>query len=58
MEQNITYAIVFFIAGVSLIVYYGNQKPNPNDTGYYRIRQIILGVVCIIFCIIILCKTF
>jgi hypothetical protein len=57
MEENIKYAIGFFIAGIALIVYYGKQKPNPNDTGSYRVRLILTGVLCIILGIIALCKT-
>jgi len=57
MGDGIKYAMLFFIGGIFLIVYYGKQKPNPNDTGNYRMRQIIAGVVCIIFAIIILFKT-
>ena len=56
MDQNIIYAIGLFIAGISLIVYYGKQKPNVNDTGDYRIRLIVLGVFCISGGIIVLCK--
>ena len=56
IDQKFEYPILLFIAGITLIIYYGKQKPDPNDSAGYRVRQIMLGVGCIIGAIITLCK--